>query len=105
MQYQIFVENSADRTFMASAIGLPNATASGVTEKEAIRKLKGILDNRFKNGKLLTIEIDLPSEQLSDPSDPWIDNIGIFQDDPTFDDFLDEVNNYRKEIEIAEEHQ
>jgi predicted RNase H-like HicB family nuclease len=105
MQYQIFVENSADQTFMASAIGLPNATANGVTEKEAIGKLKGILDNRFKNGKLVMIEIDLPSEQLSDTSDPWIDNIGIFQDDPTFDDFLDEVNSYRKEIEIAEEHQ
>jgi predicted RNase H-like HicB family nuclease len=105
MQYQIFVENPADQIFMASAIGLPNATANGVTEKEAIGKLKSILDNRFKNGKLVIIEVDLPSEKSSDTSDPWIDNIGIFQDDPTFDDFLDEVNNYRKEIEMTGGHQ
>jgi hypothetical protein len=33
------------------------------------------------------------------PNDPWIANMGIFQDDPTFDDFLAEVNTYRNAID------
>lgn len=105
MQYQVFVQNPADRTFMASIVGLPNATANGVTEQEAIDKLKSILDTQFKNGKMVTIEIDLPIEKSSEKSDPWIDNIGIFQDDPTFDEFLSEVSAYRNEIDRIEAHQ
>jgi hypothetical protein len=30
--------------------------------------------------------------------------MGIFQDDPTFDDFLAEINTYRNEIDAAESH-
>jgi hypothetical protein len=42
-------------------------------------------------------DIDIPSKVTEERNDPWIDNMGIFQDDPTFDDFLAEVNNYRNE--------
>jgi predicted RNase H-like HicB family nuclease len=104
MQYQVFVQNPTDRTFMASVVGLPNLTANGITEKEAIDRLKNILDAQFKNGKLVTIDIDVPSERSPEPIDPWIANMGIFQDDPTFDDFLAEVNTYRNEIDTAESH-
>jgi predicted RNase H-like HicB family nuclease len=110
MQYQVFVQNLTERTFMASVVGLPNLTANGITEKEAIDRLKGILDAQFKNGKLVTIyvpqryanDIDVPSDRSSETSDPWIANMGIFQDDPTFDDFLAEVNTYRNSIDTAE---
>jgi hypothetical protein len=98
MQYQVFVQNPTDRTFMASVIGLPNLTANGVTEQEAIDRLKNILNAQFKNGKLVTIDIDVLSDQSPETSDPWIANMGIFQDDPTFDDFLAEVNTYRNTI-------
>jgi predicted RNase H-like HicB family nuclease len=104
MQYQVFVQNPADRTFLASVVGLPNLTANGITEKEAITKLKGILDAQFKNGKMVTINVDLPNEELIQISDPWIDNIGIFQDDPTFDEFLSEVNAYRDEVDRTKAH-
>jgi predicted RNase H-like HicB family nuclease len=104
MQYQVFVQNPTDRTFMASVVGLPNLTANGITEKEAIDRLKSILDAQFKHGKLVTIDIDVPSEKSPEKSDPWIANMGIFQDDPTFDDFLAEVNTYRNEIDTAESH-
>ncbi len=110
MQYQVFVQNPTDRTFMASVVGLPNLTANGITEKEAItsgrlrQRLKSILDAQFKHGKLVTIDIDVPSEKSPEKSDTWIANMGIFQDDPTFDDFLEEVNIYRNEIDTAESH-
>jgi predicted RNase H-like HicB family nuclease len=84
---------------MASVVGLPNLTANGITEKEAIGRLKSILDAQFKHGKLVTIDIDVPSDRSPDQSDPWIANMGIFQDDPTFDDFLAEVSTYRNVIE------
>ena len=54
---------------------------------------------------MVTIEVDLPSEESPEKSDPWIDNIGIFQDDSTFDEFLSEVSAYRNEIDRSEAHQ
>ena len=119
MQYQVFIQNPAvgvgeasaeaspleNRTFVASIVEFPHATANGATEQEAIDKLKSILDNQFRNGKMVTIEIDLPIKKSPEKSDPWIDNIGIFQDDPTFDEFLSEVNAYRNEIDRIEAHQ
>jgi predicted RNase H-like HicB family nuclease len=104
MQYQVFVQNPSDRIFMASVVGLPNLTANGITEKEAIDRLKSILDAQFKHGKLVTIDIDVPSDLSPETSDPWIANMGIFQDDPTFDDFLAEVNTYRNAIDRAESY-
>ena len=119
MQYQVFVKNPTESRFMASVVGLPNVTADGVTEKEAIcqrqhfvnDKLKVILDAQFKNGKLVTIcvpqrfanDINVPSESIEKKSDPWLANMGVFQDDPTFDDFLVEVNNYRNEVDLIED--
>jgi predicted RNase H-like HicB family nuclease len=105
MQYQVFVQNPADHTFMASIIGLPNATANGVTEQEAVNKLKSVLQALFENGKTVAIDIDLPGEKSPEKSDPWIDNTGIFQDDPTFDEFLSEINAYRNEADKNEAHQ
>ncbi|WP_310488389.1 hypothetical protein, partial [Chamaesiphon sp. VAR_69_metabat_338] len=96
--------NPAESEFMASVIGLPNLTANGMTEKEAIDKLKVILDAQFRNGKLVTIDIDIPSKVTEERNDPWIDNMGIFQDDPTFEDFLTEVNNYRNEVDLTEDY-
>jgi predicted RNase H-like HicB family nuclease len=104
MQYQVFVKNPAESEFMASVIGLPNVTANGMTEKEAIDKLKVILDAQFRNGKLVTIDIDIPSTVTEERNDPWIDNMGIFQDDPTFDEFLAEVNSYRNEVDLIEDY-
>ena len=105
MQYQVFVQNPTDRNFMASVVGLPNVTANGITEKEAIDRLKDILDAQFKNGKLVTIDIDVPSEKSLEKSDPWITNAGIFKDDPTFDNFLAEMKAYRDDIDAAEVNQ
>ena len=105
MQYQVFVQNPTDRNFMASVVGLPNVTANGITEKEAIDRLKDILDAQFKNGKLVTIDIDVPSEKSLEKSDPWIANTGIFKDDPTFDDFLAEMKAYRDEVDATEVNQ
>jgi hypothetical protein len=84
-------------------MGLPKKRRS-ITSGRLRQRLKGILDAQFKHGKLVTIDIDVPSERSPEKNDPWIANMGIFQDDPTFDDFLVEVNTYRNEIDTAESH-
>jgi hypothetical protein len=102
MQYQVFIQNPADRLFTASVVGLPNVQSNGTTEEEAIVTLKGLLTDQFKSGKFVTIDVDVSGEASQNQADPWLDNIGIFQDDPTFDDFLAEVQTYRSEVDATE---
>ena len=104
MQYQVFIQNPADRQFTASVVGLPNVKSNGTTEEEAIISLKGLLMDQFKSGKFVTIDVDVSDEGAKKETDPWLNNIGIFQDDPTFDDFLAEVKTYRSEVDATEIH-
>jgi hypothetical protein len=73
-----------------------------ITSGRLRQRLKNILDAQFKHGKLVTMDIDVPSDRSPQPSNTWIANMGIFQDDPTFDDFLTEVNTYRNAINFKE---
>jgi hypothetical protein len=51
-------------------------------------------------GKFVTIEI---SSQESNPgTDPWLKHLGIFANDPTFEDFLEEVAAYRQQADAPE---
>ena len=59
MQYQVFIQNPADRLFTASVVGLPNVKSNGTTEEEAIASLKGLLSDQFKSGKFVTIDVDV----------------------------------------------
>ncbi|WP_339384952.1 hypothetical protein [Iningainema tapete] len=73
--------------------------------KEAQRKKRSHLpkltsENQLANGELVTIEID--QERSPQETDPWIKHMGIFADDPTFDDFLAEVAAYRQLVDAQE---
>jgi hypothetical protein len=102
MQYQVFIQNPADRLFTASVVGLPNVQSNGTTEEEAIVSLKSLLIDQFRSGKFVTIDVDVSDEGATKENDPWLSNIGIFQDDSTFDDFLTEVQTYRSEVDAIE---
>ena len=36
---------------------------------------------------------------------PWLEFAGIFKDDPSFDQFLQEIENYRKEVDAQAEEE
>ncbi len=94
MQYQVFVQNQSEQRYIASIVGIPNLTVEGKTEEEAIEKVKAALETQLAIGKFITIDIspNLPTPE----TDPWLKNLGLFADDPTFDDFLTEVAAYRQ---------
>lgn len=100
MQYQVFVQNPSDQHFVASVVSLPGVTAEGHTKEEAIAKAKAMLEEQLATGEFITIEVE--SQSATSESDPWIKHLGIFADDPTFDDFLAEVAAYRQLVDGQE---
>jgi len=49
------------------------------------------------------MKLDLPMLASQTTPNPWLVNFGRFQDDPTFDDLLDEIKNYRQLLDTASE--
>lgn len=99
MQYQVLVQKPSEQHFVASVVGLSHVVADGKTEEEAIASVKAALTSQLTSAKLVTIEIDTESDSDKEETDPWLKHFGIFADDPTFDDFLEEVAAYRKRVD------
>jgi hypothetical protein len=100
MQYQLFVQNQAERGFLASVIGgMPVVNGEGVTPEEAIAQAKTSLQPQLATGKFIKIQVDSAEESIELETDPWLKHLGLFANDPTFDDFLDEVAAYRHQVD------
>lgn len=51
MQYQLFVQNLAERKFVASVVGMPTVSEYGTTEEEAVSKAKLALETQLANSE------------------------------------------------------
>ncbi len=100
MQYQVFVQSRADTTFVASVVGIPDCIAEGSTKEEAIAKAKRSLQQQLATGELVSIDLD--SQSSESETDHWIKHMGLFANDPTFDDFLEDVAAYRLQADAQE---
>lgn len=113
MQYQIFIQNPAESYFTASVIGIPACVAEGQTEAEALAKAEILLDEQLAKGKIVTV--DRPSGK-SHPVNGQLEKVqrkkgdfstlpgyGIFKDDPTFDDFIDRMAEFRARFDAEAE--
>lgn len=102
MQYQVLVENSQQNSFIASVIGMPSLAMKGRTEAEAIAKLKTALEMQLARGKIVTIDLDVKNKLETATSE--LNYAGVWQEDPSFDDFMTKLAEIRREAnEITEE--
>ena len=119
MQYQVLVRKPAETHFIASVVGLSDVVADGQTEEEAIGNVKVVLASQLESAKLVTIEVEsshhfgldaaLQHGQTNEAdhafeteeSSPWKKRAGAFADDPTWDDFLEEIAVYREQVDRA----
>jgi predicted RNase H-like HicB family nuclease len=97
MQYQVLVQSQPDQSFSAAVLGVPDCVAEGQTEEEAIANAKEALQARLAQGKIVTIEVEMPEAE-----NPLLQYAGRFKDDPTFDDYLAEIAAYRQQLDEKE---
>jgi predicted RNase H-like HicB family nuclease len=96
--YDVLIENQPDGTYKATLLSLPNCHTSGNTEQEAIENLSHILKNRLATSKIVTLEID--NQQAENP---WLKLAGKYKDDPQFEEMLEGIEEYRRELDAEME--
>jgi predicted RNase H-like HicB family nuclease len=97
MTYRVFLQQTAADSFKATPLKFPDCVAVGKTRDEALANLKTALDARLSQGEIVTVEV-------GEPEHPWLKGAGMCKDDPTYDDFLAEIEAYRREVDEAELH-
>lgn len=75
---------------------MPDCVAEGQTEEEAIANAKEALQARLAQGKVVTTEVETPHEV---EANPLLKQAGRWKDDPTFDDFMKEIADYRRLVD------
>jgi predicted RNase H-like HicB family nuclease len=110
MQYPIFVQNPAESHFTASVIGMPTCVAEGQTEAEALAKAESLLDEQLAKSKIFMVDKPSTTQLGVNPSSgllpkrkkgdfSTLPGYGIFKDDPTFDDFVERMAEFRAEFD------
>jgi len=90
----IRVREEPDGQFTAELLGAPEIRATAATREAAIEQVRALLQYEVNGGSIVAIET--PRRH------PLMDRAGSMKDDPTFDDFLEEIRKYREEVDRRE---
>jgi hypothetical protein len=83
-----------DGRFTARLLGEPDLSATSATAEEAVEQLRARLQEEVNWGRLLAIE--LPRQN------PALEFFGHAKDDPEFEEYLEEIRKYRREVDRRE---
>lgn len=100
-QYQVLVRSQSGNLFTAAVLGMADCVAEGRTREEAIANAKQVLAERLARGEIVTIEVEAAEigAVFGATGDVWREQAGRFRDDPTFDEFLAEVERERRDLD------
>ena len=99
MQIPVLVESMAPGGFRArSGEPLP-LSAEGATREDAVNRLFSLYDERLASGNEI-VGMDLPNgTQKLMGSNPWLAMLGIFKDDPMWDEIQQAIAENRRRID------
>lgn len=95
MTFDVIVLKQPDNGFLARTLLLPEVTAQGATEQEALDQISALIRGQFEKFRLVKLEVDLPEARQN----PWSARAGIFANDPTWDDFQEVMAEHRRQID------
>ncbi len=97
MTYSVVVEENGSETYQATVLGWPNCSVTGATREDALVKLRGVVKQRLARAEIVKLEVDMPEEH------PWLGLAGSFKENPLFDEVLENIEAYRRELDADEE--
>jgi len=93
MQYTVLIQPSRDGGFTAFVPTLPGCRSQGTTEDEVIDKIRTAIAEELKHTKIVHVDV---KENGAVPKNPWDSMIGIFENNPIFDEVEKEIKKERE---------
>ena len=73
-------------------------------EEKILTQIRQLSPDQLQNLEKLIDQLS-QANHLTEKPHPWLEFAGIFKDDPSFDQFLQEMENYRKEVDAQAEEE
>ncbi len=78
----------------------PDSSAHGTTEQEALPRVRTLIQDLSRRTRLVRVDVDVAKNEADNP---WLAKAGSFADDPTWDDFLQSMADYRRSLDAEQE--
>ena len=96
LTYDVLIENQEDGTVKATLLSLPECQSVGGNKEQALNNLIQLF--QAIEPEIVTLEIEPAKTEH-----PWMKFAGMFQDDPQFDEALEYIEEYRRELDAEME--
>ena len=93
MRINVLLQPNLPEGYTATVLGWPDLIIKRKTKDEAITAVRQAVKKKLSKSEIVTLDIDYES------GDPWMKFVGMWEDDPTFDDFLEEISAYRRQVD------
>lgn len=94
MTYQIHVKRQAPKEYVATLLSWPGLKAHAPTREEALSQIRKAVIDWLADGEIVEMEIAAQEPIIASG---YAETFGFFRDDPTFAEFVTEIERYRQE--------
>ncbi len=99
MNFDVILQKQPDKGYIARPVLWPDSSAHGTTEQEALKRVRGLIQDLSGRTRLVRVNVDV-TENESD--NPWLAKAGAFADDPTWNDFMQSMADYRRNLDAEQ---
>ncbi len=92
MSYSVLLRNQSPKGYRATLLAWPGLVVEARTREDALEKIRTAITEMLTDGEVVELEVPDIHPIISAP---YNETFGMFRDDPTFSDFLTEVEQYR----------
>jgi predicted RNase H-like HicB family nuclease len=92
----VIVKQETDGRTIAIVPGLPELYVEASDRTTALDQLQERLENHLAGAEIVSLAVKLPSQKQKNP---WLEMAGIFKNDPQFDQMLEAIETYRRELD------
>jgi hypothetical protein len=96
MVFDVMLVKEAENGYTARPLLWPDVETHGATQQEALEAVQRRIREMLGQTQFVQVEVDVPNAQTENP---WLEKAGMFADDPTWNEFLQAMAEYRRKLE------
>ncbi len=94
MTYRILLRNTPTNGYTATALAWPECVVKAPTREEALAGIEAAIRELLNTSEI--VEVEIPEMSSTEPMTQH-KGFGMFRNDPTFSEFVEEVQTYHDE--------
>jgi hypothetical protein len=94
----VIVKQAPNGKTVTTVLGLPELYIEANDRTTALAQLQESLEKHLTDVEIVPLAVKLPHQERKNP---WLEMAGILKDDPQFEQMLEAIESYRREIDAS----